>query len=296
MPDLSICHAIVFKAAPGGGNPCPIVFGGQSLSDDEMRSIARTYMEETAFVIPSGDSEHDLGLRYFVPNHEMEMCVHATMGSVAAMATQGLIKKPTLKIHTKVGSLFVNWKKSGSDADRYEVTVDQFLPKYHSNNPSPIEAADALGIRVSDVADEIGPIQSVSTSRPKLMVPLRSVEILDSLKPDFEYLWKLCDRYETTGFYPFAVSRTGGRSQYFARQFPKRAGYDEDPATGVAAAALGAYLAEYQKHAHEPSDEQHYEIRQGYAMGKPGVLHAIVRLIGDSITKIQIRGEAEITA
>lgn len=77
------------------------------------------------------------------------------------------------------------------------------------------------------------------------MVPLRDHTVLDGVHPDFERLWALCDEYETTGLYPFTVRPRSGELDVEARQFPKRAGYPEDPATGVAACALRAYLARY---------------------------------------------------
>jgi predicted PhzF superfamily epimerase YddE/YHI9 len=43
-----------------------------------------------------------------------------------------------------------------------------------------------------------------------------------------------CDRYQTTGFYPFTLMRQSSEFDIEVRQFPKKAGYNEDPATCVA--------------------------------------------------------------
>lgn len=59
---------------------------------------------------------------------------------------------------------------------------------------------------------------------------MRDEGILDQLSPDFETLWDLCDQLRVTGAYPFTVSARGADAA--ARQFPLRAGYCEDPATG----------------------------------------------------------------
>ena len=60
----------VFAAAPGGGNPAPIVADAAGLSDSDMRAIAAGYGQESAFVLPppSGPA-FDLALRFLVPNH-----------------------------------------------------------------------------------------------------------------------------------------------------------------------------------------------------------------------------------
>lgn len=135
-----------------------------------------------------------------------------------------------------LGPVKVEWGVNGSNFDVY---VEQFPPKFMDLNPSKAEICEALNVGIEDLNDF--PIQSVSTSRYKLMIPLKRVDKLNNLKPNFEYLWKLCDDFNITGFYPFVIEKNSEQCIY-ARQFPKRAGYNEDPATGVAASALGAYL------------------------------------------------------
>ena len=42
----------------GGGNPCPVVFGAESLSDGELLALAAGFGHETAFVVPAtGDAD-----------------------------------------------------------------------------------------------------------------------------------------------------------------------------------------------------------------------------------------------
>jgi Phenazine biosynthesis-like protein len=65
-----------------------------------------------------------------------------------------------------------------------------------------------------------------------------------------------CDRYQTTGFYFFTLMRQSSEFDIEARQYPKRAGYNEDPATGIAACALGVYLTYYSR---QKQKERWYE-------------------------------------
>ena len=119
------------------------------------------------------------------------------------------------------------------------------------------EVLAALGAREDDLGP--GPVVSVSTARAKLMVPLADEAALDRLAPDTGRLWDVCDRLGVTGAYPFTRRAQGADAA--ARQFPVRAGYDEDPATGVAACALGAYLAAEDGE----GGWRRYEIAQGRA-------------------------------
>jgi trans-2,3-dihydro-3-hydroxyanthranilate isomerase len=80
-------HLDVFARSPGGGNPCPVVLAADGLRDDEMLAIAAHFGEETAFV-RRGDGGR-LRLRYFVPRHEMSMCVHATIAAITVLVDTG---------------------------------------------------------------------------------------------------------------------------------------------------------------------------------------------------------------
>ena len=170
------------------------------------------------------------------------------------------------------------------------------MPRFSTENPIISQVATALNISENAIAIEIGPIQSVSTSRAKLIVPIKDRKILDSLTPDFEYLWELCDQYNTTGFYPFTIEVSQGKSVIFARQFPNRAGYNEDAATGLAASALGTYLSRYDIVSSKVDGWHTFEIHQGYAMGRPSVLYAEVMIKNREITEVRIKGRADITA
>jgi PhzF family phenazine biosynthesis protein len=80
---ISVVQTKVFGFAPNGGNPCPLVFNRESLTNEQMQSIAAYYGVETAFMLQPESRNALFRLRYFVPKHEMEMCVHATVGAVS---------------------------------------------------------------------------------------------------------------------------------------------------------------------------------------------------------------------
>ncbi|KAF5042541.1 putative isomerase YddE [anaerobic digester metagenome] len=280
-------HTTVFAYQQGGGNPCPVVLGAERYCTEEMQAMAKEFMQETAFVCLPDHPECDFKLRYFVPLHEMEMCVHATIGCATVLVKKGLAVNSPIRFETKLGMICVEWGLRDGDVD---VAVAQFLPAFADKNPTVQEVCKALDISAGELGEY--PIQSVATSRQKLMVPLKDRETLDHLRPDFEYLWQLCDVYNTTGFYPFAPGQDAdGIPVFLARQFPKRAGYDEDPATGVAASALGAYLV---RTAGLPVRQgwNSFKILQGFAMGKPSVIISEVLVSGDQITATRIRGSA----
>ncbi|MDN4524018.1 PhzF family phenazine biosynthesis protein [Fictibacillus fluitans] len=281
-----VIQTTVFSLEEGGGNPCPVVLDADELTTEEMQRMTKKFAHETAFVLKPTRSDCDVKFRFFVPLHEMEMCIHATIGSTTVLVKRGLIKHSPITLETLLGPVNVEWEVKGSDI---AVTVEQFTPKFMEENPSVQEVCKALRIEKEEIGDF--PVQSVSASRYKLIVPLKSVETLNRLAPDYEALWKLCDEYNTTGFYPFAIDQKSEQSVQ-ARQFPKRAGYNEDPATGVAACALGAYLTKHNVLSPLTDGWNSYIIIQGIAMGRPSIIVSETMSKENKVIRTRIKGSA----
>ena len=89
----------------------------------------------------------------------------------------------------------------------------------------------------------------------------------------------LCGKLGSTGLYPFAPSDEGPLT-FEARQFPKSSGYPEDPATGVAAAALAFGLLA----AGQMAPEGRIRVLQGRAMGRPSAIR--VRFARDDAGRV----------
>nr|WP_309098311.1 PhzF family phenazine biosynthesis isomerase [Fredinandcohnia onubensis] len=283
--ELNIVQTNVFGLSKNGGNPCTVVLNGDHLSTVMMQSMSVTFGFETVFILKSRANDCDYRLRYFAPNHEMGMCVHATIAAVTVLVKQEDCLKQSLFIETSVGFIPVHWKMK---EESIVVTVEQFKPTFLTENPSDVDVALALNIPENDI-NPLFPIQSVSTSRSKLITPIKNSVILHNLKPNFQKLWAVCDKFEITGFYPFVVL---DKNVLEARQFPNQSGYDEDPATGVAASALGAYVTLYNVCGTNQEGWNTYHIYQGETMGKPSKIQAEIEIDNKKIIRTRISGNA----
>jgi PhzF family phenazine biosynthesis protein len=233
QPSRCSCRRCFCRWA-GGGNPAPIALDARAMTDGEMQEVARHFGHESAFVIaPPEGAGCDLGLRFWVPNHEMPMCGHATVGAVWLLDRLGRLPSEDLRIWTASG--IVEAVVTGTGEAR-QVAISQPrgvvepLPE-----GSEAEILSVLGIPPGDLAPI--PIRNAATSRVKTLIPLASVALLDGLRPDLSRMESLCEAIGSTGLYPYAASDESGQ-RYDARQFPKSSGYPEDAATGIAAAAL----------------------------------------------------------
>jgi len=242
----------VFGNGPGGGNPAPIVVDARHLDGEAMRQVAARHGHESAFVLPGRDG-CDYQFRFFVPNHEMEMCGHATLGTVWLLDHLGELPKRTISIATLSGPVQARVEDG-------QASVSQ--PRGRATDVAdPGAVLDVLGLKPSDLSDH--PVLNAATSRVKTLVPLRSLEILNGLQPDFARIEALCDAIGSTGLYPFApVDPAAG--VFSARQFPRSSGYPEDAATGIAAAALAWSAWDLGL-----ASQHRIVIRQGEAMGRP---------------------------
>jgi PhzF family phenazine biosynthesis protein len=265
-----IVQTVVFGDGAGGGNPCPVVFDADDLSAEDMQDLAASMVHETAFVLEPRDGG-DVRLRYFVPRHEMEMCVHATVATVVLLAREG---RAASVVETPLGA-----RRAMVDAEAGRAMIEQSEPSF----APPLEDASRV-LEVLGTDALAGPVVVASTARAKLLVPLASEAALDGLQPDHRALWSLCDELEATGFYPFTRDASGADAA--ARQFPRDAGYDEDPATGVAACALGAYLTT----ASGADGWNAWTIAQGRAMGRPSLITAESLRTGDGIAATRVGG------
>jgi PhzF family phenazine biosynthesis protein len=287
IDQVEVIRTRVFAAGAKGGNPCPVVLFGDQLYASQMQRLAQKFGLDTVFILKAGDNTADIQLRYFVPDHEMGVSGHATIAAITVALIKKLVRSERVKIRTSSGVFEVAWKREDQS---YVITLEQ-NPPFFGATATAEQAAGALNISVNEIAYE-SPIQVVSVSRPKLLVPLGDWRILNRLSPDYHALWKLCDALQVSGLYPFTRRTNKEPARAEARQFPLRAGFPEDAATGVAAAALAAYMVLYDlklKPGHHI-----FRIAQGYAMGSPSLIDAIADCSNAQVTRTAIRGTAEL--
>ncbi|WP_420992305.1 PhzF family phenazine biosynthesis protein [Cupriavidus sp. 30B13] len=250
----------------GGGNPVPLVADARGMSAAAMQQVAAAHGHESAFVLPPDDSGCDLRLRFFVPQHEMEMCGHATVGTLWALRQWGRWNTDTARVETLSGIVDVRW----DDAARRVWISQPGVQARPLDAQERRQVAEVLGLGPRGAAYAM---TNASTSRAKTLVALPDLAMLHALRPDFAAMASLCAEIGSTGLYPYVIASApgaaGGHAVAHARQFPKSSGYPEDAATGIAAAALWGHLAASgalpAAHGKPPA----LAVRQGESMGRP---------------------------
>lgn len=255
--------------APGdphapGGNPAGVVLDPPPLSDEELTGIAvgLNAVSETAFVGRPEGGIHPL--RYFAPGGEVDLCGHATAAAFAVLALAGRLGELPARVRSSAPGGHVSGRVE-RDADGVVVWLDMPIPRRVEAEPDVAVIAEALGLPYEVMASR--PAAAIEDVGIRVAVlPVADLAALDAIRPDFDRLRAIGEEERIIVFYPFVLD--AGADRVRARAFAPAVDIDEDPATGTAAASLGAYLA--RERLVDRSAE--LRIRQGEAMGRPSEL------------------------
>ena len=253
----TILRMAAFTDDPAGGNPAGVVLDAGGLDAGDMQRIAREVgFSETAFLAPAG-APGTFDVRYFSPEAEVPFCGHATIASGVARGDGELL------FRTRSGDVPVA-VRSG------RATLTSVVPHVEELDRADLDAALALlGWAAGDLEPALPPRVAYAGAR-HLIVAAATRARLAALAYDFDGLKAyMLDRDLTT---VDLVWREDATTFHARNPFPV-GGVVEDPATGAAAAAFGAYLRELG--AVEPPVV--ITVHQGEDMGRPSRIEVDVR-------------------
>jgi PhzF family phenazine biosynthesis protein len=248
-----------FTDTPDGGNPAGVVLDASGMGEDEMQRIAADVgYSETAFLMPRADGDFDV--RYFSPAQEVAFCGHATIASAVALAEREGARP--LVFHTQEGPVPVD-ARTGDGA--VTATLTSVAPYVEDVPPGLLETALAALHWEAGELDPALPPRIAYAGVRHLVLAAATRERLAALDYDFEPLRQAMHAH---GLTTLQLVHRAGADTFDARDPFPVGGVVEDPATGAAAAAFGAYLRELGLIAPPAT----ITIRQGDDMGRPSRL------------------------
>jgi PhzF family phenazine biosynthesis protein len=255
----AIMRYTAFTDTPEGGNPAGVVLDASGLSDAEMQRIAAEVgYSESAFVTGRDDGSYDV--RYFSPEAEVPFCGHATIATAVALAERDGAAE--LTFHTQAGVVPVATQGSNGSIT---ATLTSVVPRVETTPEDlRIAALDALRWSEDDLDPALPTRVSYAGAR-HLIFAAATRERLSRLEYDFDALKALMLAHDLTTV--DLVHREAPTLFHARNPFPV-GGVVEDPATGAAAAAFGAYLRD-QNLITPPAT---VTVHQGVDMGRPSLL------------------------
>jgi trans-2,3-dihydro-3-hydroxyanthranilate isomerase len=292
---IEFIQADVFTEVPFSGNPVAVFLDADDLSSHQMQKLAREMnLSESTFVMRPTHREADFRVRFFTPRAEIPFAGHPTLGTFFVLGHMGRIDlvEPVTRVHQEigVGVLPVDLIVQDGKLDRVEMTQDK--PSFHSTLRDISDLAAALGIGDEQISATGLPVQVVSTGLRQLMVPVRSLEAVQGVQLDIARLNRVCDAIGSEFVYVFTFETLEESSTTHNRMFMPRHGVIEDPASGSAAGALGAYLVKHGKVSAKPTARLICE--QGFEIGRPSYLHVKVEKPEQEITQVKVGGQVVI--
>lgn len=258
----------VFSRHAFGGNPLAVFVDSPALDTRVMLAIARQMnLSETVFIQPAADPSRLAAYRIFTPMTELPIAGHPTIGATAiALAHRyGTSWPPSTIVELPIGPIEISIEQR-SDIEHLVwmnqgISVESTAPV---SNPKALYRA--MGLELEDAPAGLD-VAVVSVGVPILIVPVQDEAILDRATPTGLASYFAANPPVRI---VYLFSEQSSRADISARMFGGLAvGIEEDPATGIAAGPLAAYL----HRARRLPKHREKVINQGHAMGRSSYLH-----------------------
>jgi len=235
--------------------------------------------------------DHDMQVKFFTPRHSVPFVGHATIAAQYVRAKKD--GKPRGKLRQRTQAGIVEIEVTDVDGDlRIAITqnppsLGPILPDHHRR-----QVLNALGISSPSLHVDC-PLQTLTKGGTRLLIGLKSAELLDSIKPDFEELARLTSHVGAEGYFVFALVEKDGVIGTQSRMFVPALGIPEDPVSGNAHGMLGVYLVTHGLITPK-GGRAVFRGEQGMWLQRPGVVEVEVQSSGRVAQSVRIVGDAVI--
>jgi trans-2,3-dihydro-3-hydroxyanthranilate isomerase len=281
----------VFTDTRFAGNPLAVITDGRGLDDAEMQQIAAEFgYSETTFVLPPEDEANTAQVRIFTPVTEVPFAGHPNVGTAHVLATAGsLFGRPVgdrIRFEEKAGLVEIAVSRS-PEGTVTGTTIRAPGPLTVGASITADVLAPCIGLKNDDIATARHEPVFASVGLKFILVEVTSLDALARATARIEPLAALraahadeqCDC--ATFLYTWV-----GADHVRARMFAPFDNVAEDPATGSASAALGAFLTTLGENA----AERHLLVEQGVEMGRRSLIRLHVTTRDGSFDHVTISG------
>lgn len=283
----------VFTRTRFGGNQLAVITDGRGLSDAQMQGIANEFnFSETTFVLPPSDPANTACVRIFNRTHEMPFAGHPNVGTAFVLGRQGeALGRPVsgaMRFEEKAGLVAVELESEAGEVQG--ATIDAPRALVVSRTFESAAMARCLGLTPAEIRLQHHAPTEVSVGIEFVVVEVEPAS-LSRMVMNLDGFRAAASRSDGTygRLSVFAYARAGtGIERLRARMFAPLAGTFEDPATGSASGALGAYLASLDS---QSEGDYRINIEQGVDMGRPSEINVRVRKSAGQVQSVRISGQ-----
>jgi trans-2,3-dihydro-3-hydroxyanthranilate isomerase len=273
----------VFASRVLEGNQLAVFTDATGLSSEEMQALAReTNLSETTFVLPREvevEARGGVKVRIFTTAEELKFAGHPTLGTAWYLAASRGLDAVTLDL--PVGKIPVEFRRENGKLVFGEMRQkDPVFGQIHD----PEGVAKALGMEISGLDPSV-PVQTVSTGMPFAIVPVRSLETLQTFSLYWPKAAVYLEKTDAKFFYLVCRETIDPGATLHARMIFYNG---EDPATGSAAGCCTGWAVRYGV----LESEKQGMIEQGIEMLRPSRIYMRAKRDNDSVVDVRIGGSA----
>ena len=211
---LKVFQVDAFTSSLFKGNPAAVVILEKEIPNELMQNIAfENNLSETAYILIN---KSPIGIRWFSPTAEVDLCGHATLASAKILFEHYLPHEKKIIFDSNSGELIVT--QNGN-----LLTLD-----FPSDTFKKVDNNDEINKAANTCSEEI------YKGKDDYLVILESEEELKRLTPNFQQVSKLNAR-------GLIVSAPSNTVDFVSRCFFPQLGVNEDPVTGSAHTLLMPY-------------------------------------------------------
>ncbi len=264
MPTFDFKQLDVFSRVALKGNPLAVVFGADSLSDQQMADFANwTNLSETTFLLTPRDHRADYRVRIFTTLKELPFAGHPTLGSCHAwLQAGGIPKGEDILQECEIG--LVRVRRQGDE-------LAFIAPPLLRSGPVEVPLLERVRLALGLSPQAIVRSQWVDNGAGWLALMLADRDQVLALQPDYSQLLGLA----VGVIAPCDPARDDVDTHFEVRAFVAGDGAPEDPATGSLNAGVAQWLLG------EGLAPERYVVSQGTALGRAGRIR--VERQGDEI-------------
>jgi PhzF family phenazine biosynthesis protein len=282
-----------FSASAFGGSQAAVVTEAAAIDAGTRERIAKELgFPATAFVTTV--ERRAISVRFLSTVMELPMCGHGTMGLMTRMTELGRLDwngedsiDVALTLPNGTAAVTVSRREDG----RPLVMLDVKVPAFRSDKVDPARLAGLLGLGPESFSGNL-PIETAVGDFIHLVVPMRSLDAMHRIKPDFGGMVRLFHEHgiETIAVFSTEVERPG--STVHLRDFCPAVGVAESAAAGTTNAALSSYLVRHGVARDEGNGQINLRSEQGMELGRPSEIRSRLSVEGGRIRRLSVGGVA----
>ena len=283
----------VFTADRFGGNPLAVIPDARHVRDELMQRIAAEFnYSETVFVLPPEDGRHTARVRIFTPTNEVPFAGHPNVGTAFVLGRAGeacgrSLPGDELRFEEDAGLVEVRLIREGNAVVGGSIRAPRELEVGRRVDRD--TAATCASLPTSEIVTAAHEPVMASVGLPFALAEVANLEALGRARPNLAAFAAADDRYRHPDdrFSLFLYTRGAGGLRIRARMFAPLSNTLEDPATGSASGALGAYLVSLDP---RPNVSAAFTIEQGVEMGRRSVIEVEASKVDGAMRDVWIRG------